>query len=76
MADLDWDSLHFGPLTTEDIKRCIPQKEWQEYREALKGKTLEEKYHALKVWLRDHTTSCAKVQVTNYVNALKRGGQI
>ncbi len=80
LAKLDWNSLTFGPLKKEDIQSTSPtikNTEWQEFRKSLKGLSNEEKYKQLKKWLHDHNNSeQAKIQVTNYVNALKRGGQV
>lgn len=77
MAKLDWSKLHFGKLKREDISRCVADSDWQEVRASMHYKSLRERYDILTKWLNDQDKSfCAKVQVTNYVNALKRGGMV
>lgn len=74
---LDWKSIHCGTITKEEIMRYVSQPEWQDVRIELKGKTLEEKFNTLKDWLKKHKNSrAAQVQVTNYINALARGGMV
>jgi hypothetical protein len=74
---IDWDFLIFEEVKRKDIQRCVKNEQWQKFRKTLKGKTSREKFNALKSWLNNRNRSyCAKVQVTNYVNALKRGGTI
>lgn len=74
---VDWSELHFGKLTRADISRCIRDQDWQELRLELKYKSLDDRHRMLRNWLtRKGYSFCAKVQVTNYVNALKRGGMI
>ena len=74
---LDWKSIHCGEITKEEIKKYVIQPEWQDVRIELKGKTLEEKFNTLKDWLKKHKNSRAsQVQVTNYINALARGGMV
>ncbi len=69
--------LDFGPLTRAEIKEAVADNEWQTFRLTLKGVSTAEKLDALEDWLETHKSSRkAQVQVTNYVNALKRGGQI
>jgi hypothetical protein len=77
-SKMNWDKLMLAtPLYQSDIKRYIPEKDWQIFRESLKGKTSQLKYVALEGWLQQQAYSWAScVQVTNYVNALKRGGLI
>jgi len=74
---LDWSKLHFGRITRQEIIQYCSGEDWQELRRRLKGLSLEEKYIQLIEWIRSHKNSrAAQVQVTNYVNALKRGGLI
>lgn len=60
---------------------CVQDSVWQQFRQSLKGLTTERKLDKLFIW-RD---SCLlhgdresnhrnQVQVSNYINALKRGG--
>ena len=77
MTLLDWNSLHFGKITRDEIIRYCQGEEWQKLRRMLLNTSLEEKFRKLKEWLAQHENSrAAQVQVTNYVNALKRGGLI
>lgn len=74
---MDWLLLHCGTLTKDEILTSVKDEEWQVLREHLKGSSLAYKYAGLKFWLDAHQHSRkAQVQVTNYVNALKRGGLI
>lgn len=73
----NWSNLHAGHITQEEINRYTPDEEWQEIRQELKGKTLQEKYDKLNRYLnRKGNSRAAQVRVTNYINALARGGQI
>lgn len=80
ISALNWDKLHAGPLKKEEIQPDHPfinDKKWQEFRKSLKGLSNVEKYKQLSKWLSSHNNSHrSKVQVTNYINALKRGGQV
>ena len=71
-----WQQLHLGKLTRVEIATAVDDDEWQRFRVSLKGKTTSEKYLCLIWWLSTHKTRRAEIQVTNYVNALKRGGQL
>lgn len=74
---LNWSRLHFGQLTRIDIENYVYDDEWQDLRKSMKGKSLEFKYATLSGWLTNNRNCrAAQVQVTNYVNALKRGGLI
>ena len=74
---MNWNKLIAGPISVEEITKHIKDPVWQKLREELKGKSLEEKYKELSAWLHKHGNSrAAQVQVTNYINALKRGGNI
>jgi hypothetical protein len=74
---LDWKSIHCGTISKDEIKQYCTQPAWQDLRIELKGKTLEEKFNLLKDWLKKHNNSrAAQVQVTNYINALARGGMV
>ena len=69
--------LSFGPLTRTEITLHVMNEEWQKLRVSLAGTTLERRYSLLREWLKENNTDRAsQVQVTNYINALKRGGMI
>ena len=65
-----------------DIRtHAIHNKEWQAFRLSMKGKSTQEKLAMLRTWRRKHTANgqlskAAQVQIDNYINALKRGGQL
>lgn len=65
-------------LTREQIDEAIKDPLWQAWRRAmLKMKPVALKLDACEYWLSRHPHDPrAKVQVVNYVNALKRGGLI
>jgi hypothetical protein len=74
---MNWNSIHFGKLKKDDIFKHIEDRRWQKLRVRLKGKSLEYKYQSLCDWLDINAyDESAQVQVTNYINALKRGGLI
>jgi hypothetical protein len=74
---VDWDKIHFGKISKKEIAEYVKENGWQILREYLKGKSLEDKYLRLFAWVYINKCSRAsQVQVTNYVNALKRGGLI
>ena len=77
-AHMQWDTLILvSPLLAIDVQKYTRDPEWQIFWDALLSRAPIEKYDALKIWLDDHEYSyAAKVQVTNYVHALRRGGLI
>lgn len=75
--DLNWKKLYFGHVPVVDVRKHTPQPGWQEIRIFMKGKSLEVKYGTLCRWLLLNDFSYAsRIQVTNYVTALSRGGLI
>lgn len=71
----EWNDIHCGYITQAEIRKYIENPNWQTLRESLLGTTLEYKFEKLKEWLEGHSRSReAQVQVTNYINALRRGG--
>jgi hypothetical protein len=76
--DMNWASLILvQPLTAADVNKYVYDDEWQAFRISLLGMGMPARYLALERWLHEHQLSYAsKVQVTNYVNALRRGGLI
>lgn len=76
-TDMNWKKLYFGHVTVSDMRKYTPEPDWQKVRLDMKGKTLAYKYSALCKWLIVSRFSYgAKIQVTNYVTALSRGGLI
>ena len=74
---MNWKSLDYGPITKTEIREHVKAPDWQAFRAEMLGTSLETKYAMLKGWLAASLYSReAQVQVTNYYNALKRGGQI
>lgn len=60
---------------------CVRDAEWQTFRVSLKGLSTEEKLKRLDCWRADHMDQGLlplrnQVQIDNYLNALKRGGQL
>lgn len=73
----NWKMLYFGHVSVIDMRKYTPEAEWQKVRIDMKGKTTAYKYTALCRWLICCQFSYAsKIQVTNYVTALSRGGLI
>ena len=74
---LNWSALSFSPLTRNEITLYVKDAEWQDFRRRLLLTRLPVKYAALEEWLEEHSHNRAsQVQVTNFVNALRRGGLI
>lgn len=70
-----------GSYTMEQILHYVDNPEWQKFRsKVLKGAPTKYKLKLLVLWLQDHPEVddkkvwVAHVQVSNYLNALKRGG--
>lgn len=63
-------------LTKDDILWAVRDETWQRFRLSLKGLPTKTKLRKLWKWRKSCGTFKARVQVQNYVNALKRGGQI
>jgi len=74
---MNWSSLTFEPLTRDEIRRYTPDPDWQDFRASLLNEGIVNRFRYLEQWLVLHGYDRAsQVQVTNYVNALKRGGLI
>lgn len=71
---------HIGGYSREEVEQyCVRDKDWQHFRKSLKGFPTGEKLYELKQWLESKTNRHprrTRVQVDNYLNALKRGGQL
>lgn len=63
-------------ITRLEIQEAIKDIKWQEFRVSLKGVSTEKKLESLNKYLNNNRTHNKEVQVENYINALKRGGQI
>jgi hypothetical protein len=73
---INWKEL-VVPTTREEINRYVKDPEWRSLRERLVSVVLVTKYATLQEWLREHDYNRkSQVQVSNYINALKRGGMI
>lgn len=85
---LDWRSLYYGHVESQEVARAVKDYEWQALRRAMKGKSLETKYAMLKGYratmiarleagsINEDEWRMVEVQITNYVTALSRGGLI
>jgi hypothetical protein len=77
MMPIVWNKISFGPITQNEIRQHTDNYAWQVFRSSLMGLPLDYKFQKLYLWLEEHDRDRAsQVQVTNYVNALKRGGLI
>lgn len=70
-------------LTTAEITtHCVKSAGWQSFRESLKGLPTTEKLDRLAHWRQMDIDGVGlvrrrcQVQIDNYINALKRGGQL
>lgn len=74
---MDWHEIYFGPVRKADVLRVVRDPTWQHIRVNMKGRPLQEKFDLLQLWLDVNSHSeDSKIQVTNYVTALSRGGLI
>ena len=78
-APWDWESLRFPGVRRSEIAGAVADPEWQAFRVSLIGRTQTEKFLCLKGYVESKTVKGVvprriQVQVTNYVNALARGG--
>lgn len=77
MSETKVKDLIFGQFNKYLILESVNNYEWQVFRISLKGLDTKEKIQRLRIWLVINRFSRkSKVQVTNYINALKRGGLI
>jgi len=61
-------------LSKPEIMSQIKNEKWQEFRKSLKGQSTETKLSRLHAFLAENPSM--KVVVDNYLNALRRGGQL
>ena len=72
-----WNSLIFGSYSHSQVKWAINDYTWQRLRVHLLGMSSRYKYTHLVRYIEEGVNQeQRRVQVTNYVNALKRGGLI
>lgn len=78
-TNAEWEELVI-PLRVIDIGRAVSDERWQRLRVTLSGTSLSFRYKVLRAWLEDEQSGVSltarRIQVANYVNALKRGGMI
>lgn len=63
----------------EILDYCVNDSQWQEFRLSMKGVSTEKKLQMLHEWWHKNNameSRRARVQIDNYLNALKRGGQL
>lgn len=79
MTNLDWTLLTFDTPKEETLD-AVRDEDWQILRASLKGQSLELKHAALAHWIKVSTNAVQlnrrKLQVGNYVNALRRAGLV
>jgi len=74
---MNWNELTFGHYSMDIILKSVRDIPWQQVRVSMKGTSLEFKHTTLIAWLvKNNYSDQAKIQVTNYVNALRRGGLV
>ena len=78
-TNLDWNTLTFD-TPKDETRIAVRDEDWQILRDSLKEQSLELKYLALTHWLKASTSAPQlyrrKLQVGNYLNALRRAGII
>lgn len=73
--DSKWESLRFGVYGLKTVLAAVREPEWQSVRVSMLGTSLETKHATLVAYLAaSQHSEHAKICVTNYVNALRRGG--
>lgn len=80
VADLQqWPHLLITYTLWEVQTYCVDSADWQRFRMAMKGIPTPRKLSMLEGWLLadgEAPSREVEVQVSNYINALKRGGQL
>jgi len=63
---------------TDLVQRyCVYNNEWQLFRETMRGQPTKVKLDMLEQWQnRNRERHETNIQVSNYINALKRSGQL
>jgi len=74
---MDWRTIHCGYISQEEIAKYVRDKDWQMIRLSMKGAPMSHRFNLLKGYLgRNNHSRAAQVRVTNYINALSRGGML
>lgn len=74
---MTYKHLIFGKYNSKQVHEAVYNPLWQSFRESLKGLNTSEKLKQLEGWVKKyHRAEKVKIQVTNYVYALKRSGLI
>jgi len=68
-----------APLGSEETRKAVSKRDWQELRLALLGTTHEAKFDRLREWVdtvdpEGSDPDARVIQVLNYIYALRRGG--
>jgi len=72
-----WSCFIFGIFDISTVRHHVEDPKWQKVRLSMLNTTLEVKYDTLYNYLlTEQMSEHSKICVTNYVNALKRGGLI
>jgi len=74
---VNWKKLTFGKYNILRIQSAVRDAGWQLLRLRMRGAPLQQKYDMLTEYLeRESYSEDAKIQVTNYINALRRAGLV
>lgn len=73
-----WESFVMKPRTPRHmIMEAVREDAWYDLRKKMKGTSMDERYDLLMKWLEEHRfDERSRIQVSNYVNALKRAGML
>ena len=75
----EWPHVVASYSPAEVVKYCVEDAAWQKFRLSMKGVSTPRKLAMLQGWMQSAEKGQERrtqVQVDNYINALKRGGQI
>lgn len=77
-VEMRWGTLMLKePLLRTEVATAVKDPEWQVFRESLHYLPLPKRYIELESWLwKQERSRKSFIQVTNYINALKRAGMI
>lgn len=76
-SSLYWeDYFVFGSWPLQTVLEAVNDDNWQLTRMSMKGTSLRYKWKVLRMYLYENYNDLAKIRVTNYIYALKRGGLI
>lgn len=69
--------LEFTGYTRDEMLEAVKDTYWQEVRRSMKGLSTQKKLRVLRVYLIEKKYEHeACIQVNNYLDALRRGGQL